>query len=296
MTTIPVCFSPNYGESFFLWLDAQVRSDLRSKAASVLIDVGAYHGDFSKYFLERGLFSGAVLFEPNPRNADIVEEFARTLPNITVERLAVGSASGSVSFFCDDQAATGSVLPYAYAPNGELNQYSVSMSTLDSYLEGKGMEHEIGLLKIDTQGHDLEVLKGAERTLAASEPIVVMEMLFAGLYSGQSAPCDILSWMSAKGYRLAGLFDEHYSAEGWLAWCDACFVPVSRAKQLHEPYQIRTFAPGLLGMPAEAERQLREKVDELEAQNAALIAREAELAKSRAELRKWRNPLRILFR
>ena len=126
-----------------------------------------------------------------------------------------------------------------------------------------------------------------------------MEMLFAGLYSGQSAPHDILNWMSAKGYRLAGLFDEHYSAEGWLAWCDACFLPVSRSPQLHEPYQIRTLAPGMIAMQAATERRLRElqeRVQQLEAQPAARSGREASAQEvGRSPMRRLGKSLKRIF-
>ncbi|XHR27819.1 MAG: FkbM family methyltransferase [Chthoniobacteraceae bacterium] len=301
---VQVHFSPNYGESFTQWLEAQVEGFARLDEKLLLLDVGAYHGDFSKPFLQKEQFAGAFLFEPNPQNAKIVQELICDIPNTAMERLAISNENGTAEFYCDGETATGSLLPYAYPPKGKLHRYQVKKARLDDYLDDRGILDQIGLLKIDTQGHDLDVLKGAVRTLEESAPIVVLEMLFTELYSGQAPAHEIVHWMAGHGYRLAGLFDEHYSAEGWLGWCDGCFVPVSRAAALHEPFQIRT-APAAAVEPLvhtqETAREFRERSGLLEKEIAALNAdrakKEAKIGKLRAEIAALkRNPLRELSR
>ncbi|GEM_PF-1281198 len=303
---VQVYHSPNYGEAFTHWLEAQVEGFARLDEKLLLLDVGAYHGDFSKPFLQKEQFAGAFLFEPNPQNAKILQEQICDIPNTALERLALSNENGTAEFYCDEETATGSLLPYAYPPKGKLRRYHVKKARLDDYLNDRGILDQIGLLKIDTQGHDLDVLEGAVRTLVESAPIVVLEMLFTELYSGQAPAHEIVRWMAEHGYRLAGLFDEHYSAEGWIGWCDGCFLPVSRAAVLHEPFQIRTTpAAAVVGEPdgnkLETARELQERSAWLEKEMAAVNAdrakKEAKIAKMRAEIAALkRNPLRELSR
>ena len=49
--------------------------------------------------------------------------------------------------------------------------------------------------------------------------------MFAPHYVGQAAPLDLALWLREAGYFLAAQFNEYYSADGWLAWSDASFVP-----------------------------------------------------------------------
>ena len=292
---VPVLFSPHYGESFSLWLEAQIRGFARLDESPLLLDVGAFHGEFSETLLQKKLFARAILFEPNPRNAKVIREKGGGLAGCTVEQFAVGSEEGTVHFYCDAQPATGSVLPYTSPSKEEVRTETVQRIRLDAFLGERGLLDQIGLLKIDTQGHDLEVLKGAEKTLAASTPIVVAEMIFDDLYQGQAAPHEIIQWMAGHGYRLAGIFDEHYSAQGWLAWCDACFVPMARAGRYREPFQIRTSPPV---SEAESEalaariRQLEEEIATLKSRETALTASEAALRGSNEKLQAQKQTLR----
>jgi len=119
-------------------------------------------------------------------------------------------------------------------------------------------------------------------------------MIFADLYNGQAAPHEIIHWMAQQGYQLAGIFDEHYSAEGWIAWCDACFVPKCRVCSYSEPFQMRTLDSGISSSDQESIARLEHENASLKAQKAKLKTKAESL---RAEVDKLKkNPLRRLFR
>jgi hypothetical protein len=115
----------------------------------------------------------------------------------------------------------------------------VQLLALDDYVATHELLTSISVLKIDTQGADLQVLKGAAQLLAFSQPIVVAELIFAPLYENQDSAAEIIIWMEKHGYVFAGIFDDFYSKEGCLSWCDAVFIPKSRYSVPNSPFRLR---------------------------------------------------------
>ncbi len=122
------------------------------------VDVGAHVGTWSMQ-AERD-FSRVVAFEPCELTAGIYPHNMRS-DHYTLHNVALGSESGAVAAFVD-KTDTGD----AHVVEGA----TVPLRTLDSYeLEG------VDLIKIDVQGYELEVVKGAVDTLLRCKPLVVVE-------------------------------------------------------------------------------------------------------------------------
>jgi hypothetical protein len=76
------------------------------------------------------------------------------------------------------------------------------------------------LLKIDTQGYELEVLKGALRLLERVVGLQI-ELSFTALYEGQPLYRSMLDWLSERGFNLWGLVPGFVEPEsGRLLQCD----------------------------------------------------------------------------
>lgn len=196
---------------------------------SVLLDVGAYEGDFTREMLRTGKFGRAFLFECNPANAaGLREKFAAEQP-VEIVPLAVGSTVGQRTFYCNADRATGSVLPYAVGDDGARNQgvreWHVEQTTLDGFAAARLQNQRVGLIKIDTQGNDLAVIQGAQEVIRTHRPWIVVELIYVPLYEGQGTPAAIFSALAALGYTMGMQVHEHYCAEGWLAFADGVFVP-----------------------------------------------------------------------
>jgi FkbM family methyltransferase len=202
------------------------------------IDVGAYVGTFSRELLDSNLFAQVVAFEPNPACAEQLERLAASDARLTLVRSAVGEAQGQADLHADRNAATASVLPYAagYRTDGPVARLSVPMVTLDAYREQQLQGRAVALLKVDTQGHDLAVLKGAARLIASDRPLVVVELIYVPMYDGQAEPCEIFAYLGAGGYVLYSAFNLHATAEGRLAFADALFVPGELAPPASQEY------------------------------------------------------------
>lgn len=146
-----------------------------SNLDGVAIDVGANRGIYS-YALAR-LFSRVMAFEPNP---DVARFARRKLPgNVEVLEVALGAREHSdvlhVPIVRDRRVhLLGSL---RQSSDGEAAQVPVEVRTLD------GMAvRDVRFIKIDVEGAEEEVLRGAARTIGRDRPVLLIEV-FAGHYS-----------------------------------------------------------------------------------------------------------------
>jgi FkbM family methyltransferase len=186
-----------------------------------LVDVGAYRGDFTAAALTTFPGSTAMLFEPGPSKAHALRERFRVASGVRVFEMALSDESGQTLLYERTDSATDSLLPYVGEPPDRVRP--VRVERLDAILEEEGGP-SLDLLKIDAQGGDLRVLKGASKTLARSRPALLVEAIFAPLYEGQASFEEILAFVSSVGYRLAGLHAIHTDPRGLLAFADLLFL------------------------------------------------------------------------
>jgi FkbM family methyltransferase len=233
-----------YGAEIKNYLVPLMQSFRGFEGQTILMDVGALKGDFSKIFIEEGVVSKAILFEPNPDSFRALAEKFDNSDTILVNA-AIASSSGTAFFSFGEDPATGSLhTPTPLTPPSTKN-VEVQVLSLDEFALSKDFLTSVALLKIDTQGADLQVLKGAERLLALSQPIIVAELIFAPLYENQDSAAEIIMWLENHGYVLAGIFDDFYSREGCLSWCDAIFIPKSRYAMPKAPFRLKKSAPAV---------------------------------------------------
>lgn len=208
-------------------------------AEGALLDVGAFHGDFTAAMLAAGVCREAWLFEPNPDSQAVLRPRFAATKGVTLVPTAVGAAVGPRELKRDGHPSTASLLDYAdQAAATRADRVTVACTTLDAWWEQQGSP-KIRLLKVDTQGHDLAVLAGAERLVARDRPHLVVELIFTPLYQGQCSPAALLTWAEARRYRLGGLFNEHCTATGGLAFADAVLIPEEKAAPDLGEYRAR---------------------------------------------------------
>ena len=147
--------------------------------------------------------------------------------------------------YCNDTALgrTQSVLPLnvcsydqasSFLPNGRIlddgvygidftvtNTIDVRVDTLANYAAQRGV-NRIKLLKLDVQGFEIEVLKGAEAVIPFVEYIFA-EAQFQELYKGSPLFTDLFDFLNAKGHQLVRMTDFRSDDEGKLMECDMIF-------------------------------------------------------------------------
>jgi FkbM family methyltransferase len=232
----------------------------RQSTATGLLDIGAYHGDFTAAMLDGGVCRRAWLFEPNPDlQARLQASFVN---NVAVEivPLAVGSKTRRMQLKRAGHPSTASLLDYAdKALAQKADKIEVGCTTLDEWWQSNSCPN-IGLIKIDTQGTDLAVLEGGGTLLANQRPALVVELIFSTLYFGQCTPAAILDWAARHTYRLAGIFNEHYSEAGLLAFVDAVFIPAEQTAPDAGEYRARLSTTALSRQLEELQRICEERL------------------------------------
>ncbi|MDR7921529.1 FkbM family methyltransferase [Thermosynechococcus sp. HY213] len=159
-------------------------------SGSVALDVGANIGNHSIYFSR--YFSAVHAFEPHPVTRRILEINADLHPVIHVHPYGLGDASGTVSLQENPTNLGGSRIVQSASGGGYvIDVYRLDDLTFDA--------SQIALVKIDVEGYEAQVLKGAESTMKAAQPIVLFEV-HASDFQGAMEEVDILKdW----GYRFA---------------------------------------------------------------------------------------------
>jgi FkbM family methyltransferase len=144
------------------------------RAGDTVLEVGGHIGYIAQYFSKLvGPQGKLVVFEPGSNNLRYIEENLRGRANTTLERLAVGSTEGTATFYEDNLSGQNNSLLGDYKRADSVGKASgqelvrtprqVQVVTLDSYIASKGLRPDF--MKIDVEGFEFEVLKGAPRTL-----------------------------------------------------------------------------------------------------------------------------------
>lgn len=127
-----------------------------------LIDIGANLGIVSMILAKRFPERQFHAFEPNPSTFQALQDNVASngLTNVQLKQCAIAGYNGEVSFSADlVHRATCSI-----TTSVEQNTVAVSCTRLDSYLEKQSIK-EIAFLKIDVEGYETLVLRGAENML-----------------------------------------------------------------------------------------------------------------------------------
>lgn len=145
------------GESFEYPALRKALTFLPYEKRRIALDIGAHVGLWSRWLVKE--FDFVHAFEPVNEYADIFDH--NVTGNVKLHRIALGEQYGEVGL----KEYPGDTGRSHISGHGD-----VMMLALDSY----GFV-SVDLVKIDVEGYELQVLKGAERTLIDNKPLVVVE-------------------------------------------------------------------------------------------------------------------------
>ena len=157
------------------------------------IDVGANIGHYAKRFSDLVGASGRVIaFEPVPATFELLSANAARFawPNVTLLNLAASDATQVLGMTIPDFYA-GLKNYYAAAITAGLAELQVMTCAIDSL----NLAGPVRMLKIDAEGHDAVVVRGARKLIAANLPTIVME----------SGSDEVKPLLESLGYRLEGV-------------------------------------------------------------------------------------------
>lgn len=133
----------------------------------ILFDVGASEGDYIAHaFHLLGKQISAYAFEPQTAAFQSLQRRFGNHNHIHLFQTAVGSTPGSFDlYFGREGDTTASLNQRSYAVQSRSE--SVQVTTIDKICEDSAIER-IDLLKIDTEGYEMDVLRGASRMIASN--------------------------------------------------------------------------------------------------------------------------------
>ncbi|MFA6540364.1 MAG: FkbM family methyltransferase [Bacteroidota bacterium] len=202
---------------------------LQSREINTIVDIGANNGQFADFIHQVMPGVSIYSFEPLAMPFEQLVELSKTIHTLHCFNYAIGATNGEVEINENDFSASSSILPmgdlhvssFPFTKNSIVK--AIPIRTLDSFIPEIHPVKSI-LLKIDVQGFELEVLKGAEKFVNMVD-VIIVETSFFELYKTQPLFRDIYEYLLKKGFSYCGNFDQINSAStGEVLQADAIFI------------------------------------------------------------------------
>lgn len=186
------------------WRDQ--RAEIRSLAGAVrpgdaAADVGAHKGAYLPWLSRAAGPDGLVVaFEPQPDLAAYLVRASRAagLSNVRVEAAGASDAAGARRLHVPGTGgpSPGASFEAAVATLSAGREVEAPVVALDDYFAGE--RRRVAALKVDVEGHELAVLRGAGRLLDRHAPLVVVES--EARHAGEQGLARTLAFFSERGY------------------------------------------------------------------------------------------------
>jgi len=189
----------------------------------VFFDIGANLGQTIKKMSSNYPKANIYAFEPSKKCFESLETSFKAT-NVNLYNLAVGSSCGHLEFNEYSWSALNSFLKRAYGTAKILETYLVDVITIDEFCKKENISC-INFLKTDTEGFELNVLKGASSMMEKNKiQFVYVEIFFNENYVGQSSFGDIYNFLLENSFELVRFYDVLYTDDGVASKTDALFI------------------------------------------------------------------------
>ena len=201
------------------WNDVKRLSIALGKPIKIVLDVGANVGSTSGTLLKQFDGCRVFAFEPHPPT------FQKLLGNVSNHRfvpvqLALSDARGSQTFYeYEGESVLNSLIPnarFAQRFDRRAKELTVEKITVDDFCLQNHIEHN-GILKIDTEGNDYAVLKGASRMLSSrSIDFIYFEFNDFVPKDGTTGGSlnEISAYLSEFGFRFVATYTDYIVTQG----------------------------------------------------------------------------------
>ncbi len=171
-----------------------------------IFDIGANIGSTTLNFAKLVESEGKVFsFEPDPLN------YSRVLKNISLNKFSnitlfnhgVGAVKETVFLYNVNENNRGMLRILNQAK--EINEFSkstIEVDTIDNIIAEKKISKP-DIIKIDVEGYELKVLKGAEKTLQKYKPILFIELDDENLKEQHSSALSLVQYLDGLGYTIS---------------------------------------------------------------------------------------------
>ena len=192
----------------------------KSMKPDVVLDIGANTGEF--IINAKKIFPSAkiIAFEPVKSCFNELKNRFENKPNITLYNVALGSENKRGEIFVSDFSPSSSIV----RPDGNSKTEEIDIKRLDEYRDLIKEKDKV-FIKIDVEGFELEVLKGAESLLQGADWIYVESRILDAIGCNFT---ELYNYLTSKNWSFLGSYDNVFNNEGYLIYFDAMFLNMNR--------------------------------------------------------------------
>lgn len=175
-----------------------------------ILDIGAYHGDWTKMISTVFPEANIIMFDANRTNNDILEKL--TNDKIKYHNACLSDIEKIVEFYSKSIDSDNSGASYYKEIFGNYRNdvitTKIQTQTLDTFVS----EHnDIDFIKLDTQGSELDILEGAKNTLKNNNvKYILLELIVFDMNCNSPTFEDRIIYMKKIGYRLIDIWEICY--------------------------------------------------------------------------------------
>jgi FkbM family methyltransferase len=202
---------------------------IKEAGIKTVIDVGAYSGEFASAIHAVLPAAHIYAFEPLEDCHRRLRERLGGNGSLEAFPVAVGERCGTIDFWRSSFLKSSSALPMsklhqtAFPWSAKNDRITVRLETLDHCIGERDLSSKV-FLKIDVQGYEDRVLKGASQVLKRVDYVLV-EVSFRPLYEEQAKFHEIYDILLGSGFSYAGNMEQTLSPQdGSILQADALFV------------------------------------------------------------------------
>ncbi len=205
-----------------------IAQSLNNVKGNTILDVGGGQATTAEIFQKAYPNHKIYIFEPIQSNAQIIAKTAIQYSNWNLITKAAGSQIGTSQINIAQRVTASSLLELDTNILGEgtykdvlafKNTEAISLTTLDSEISSDAI---IDVLKMDVQGYELEVLKGASSTIARTK-VIVFEVNNHQGFKNAPTYYNIDSFLRLHNFVLYDMYPNHRE-NGKLMDCDSIYV------------------------------------------------------------------------
>ena len=173
----------------------------------ISLDVGAHFGLFS-IFLQKESKGTVYAFEPTPSTIEIIKETIKINhceDSVHIIPSAVDERPGKAIFFINEVeglSLANSLIDYNN-PEHPQKGYEVNVTSIDEFVKEKKVM--VDFIKIDAEGAELGVLKGARNTIMTTKPLIILSMHPGSITKRNESNEQIWNFLTPLNYKI--LFD-----------------------------------------------------------------------------------------
>lgn len=175
---------------------------------NLVFDIGANTGQYAKELLSFGYKGKIISFEPISDAYNKLKDTAKNNNNwVVAERCALGESDAEIEINITENSVSSSLLEVLpehleAAPKSRITgKEKVKLFRLDTIANKYISDNDIVLLKIDTQGYEENVLKGARETLKRAKGVEI-ELSLVKLFEGQKLYLELIEILTKEGFSL----------------------------------------------------------------------------------------------